>query len=128
MRISSPPTTGPCYYGNRHAAAARPIASAQSPEQNPRVHRGPTRSDICPRGDAEAARGKEADPARCTARRAFSGKYPVLDVSRSWRRRRPASSDVSLPPSAGAGAGARAPKPGGLRAAATEKNPPSGST
>ena len=75
MRISSPPTIGPCFYGVDTPTRAELIASAHSVERDPRVHH--RRQPRLPeRGGALRVHRKSATrDGFCDA--CFTGRYPV---------------------------------------------------
>ena len=76
MRISSPPTTGPCYYGIDTPQRRDLIASASSTEEIRNFIEADSLGYLSEEGMLNAVRNGE-DPARqyCTA--CFTGRYPV---------------------------------------------------
>lgn len=77
MRISSPPTTGPCYYGIDTPQRRELIASSQSVEEIRVYIEADSLGYLSETGMLEAVRnGDEPRNLYCTA--CFSGRYPVL--------------------------------------------------
>ncbi len=74
MRISSPPTTGPCYYGIDTPLKSELIASSHSVEEIRRFIEADSLAYLSQEGLLKAA-DDEADRRHCTA--CFSGRYPV---------------------------------------------------
>jgi amidophosphoribosyltransferase len=74
MRISSPPTTGPCYYGIDTPLKSELIASSHSVEEIRRFVEADSLAYLSHDG-LLAAVGEEASRRHCTA--CFSGRYPV---------------------------------------------------
>jgi amidophosphoribosyltransferase len=74
MRISSPPTTGPCYYGIDTPLKSELIASRHSVEDI-RQHVGADSLAYLSQQGLLAAVGDAAGQRHCTA--CFSGRYPV---------------------------------------------------
>jgi amidophosphoribosyltransferase len=74
MRISSPPTTGPCYYGIDTPLKSELIASSHSVEEIRRFIEADSLAYLSHEG-LLAAVGDEASRRHCTA--CFSGRYPV---------------------------------------------------
>jgi amidophosphoribosyltransferase len=74
MRISSPPTTGPCYYGIDTPLKSELIASSHSVEEIRRYIEADSLAYLSHEG-LLAAVGDEAGRRHCTA--CFSGRYPV---------------------------------------------------
>jgi amidophosphoribosyltransferase len=74
MRISSPPTTGPCYYGIDTPLKSELIASSHGVEEIRRFVEADTLGYLSHRGLLEAV-GDPAGQRHCTA--CFSGRYPV---------------------------------------------------
>ena len=72
MRVSSPPTTGPCYYGIDTPQRRELIASSNSTEEIRRFIEADSLGYLSEEGMLNAARGA----AYCTA--CFTGKYPVV--------------------------------------------------
>jgi len=72
MRVSSPPTTGPCYYGIDTPQRRELIASAQSVEEIRRFIEADSLGYLSEEGMLNAAAGG----GYCTA--CFTGKYPVV--------------------------------------------------
>ena len=80
MRISSPPTTGPCYYGIDTPQRRDLIASGSSVQDIREFIEADSLGYLTEQGMLAAVANKSAeDPARqyCTA--CFSGKYPLLN-------------------------------------------------
>jgi len=74
MRISSPPTTGPCYYGIDTPLKSELIASSHSVDEIRRFIEADSLAYLSHEG-LLAAVGDEASRRHCTA--CFSGRYPV---------------------------------------------------
>jgi amidophosphoribosyltransferase len=74
MRISSPPTTGPCYYGIDTPLKSELIASSHSVEEIRRFIEADSLAYLSHEGLLRAV-GDEAGRRHCTA--CFSGRYPV---------------------------------------------------
>jgi amidophosphoribosyltransferase len=74
MRISSPPTTGPCYYGIDTPLKSELIASSHSVEEIRRFVEADSLAYLTHEGLLKAV-GDEAGRRHCTA--CFSGRYPV---------------------------------------------------
>jgi amidophosphoribosyltransferase len=74
MRISSPPTTGPCYYGIDTPLKSELIASSHSVEEIRRYVEADSLAYLSHEGLLRAV-GDEASRRHCTA--CFSGRYPV---------------------------------------------------
>jgi amidophosphoribosyltransferase len=74
MRISSPPTTGPCYYGIDTPLKSELIASSHSVEEIRRFIEADSLAYLSQAGLLKAA-DDEDDRRHCTA--CFSGRYPV---------------------------------------------------
>jgi amidophosphoribosyltransferase len=72
MRVSSPPTTGPCYYGIDTPQRRELIANGQSVEEIRRFIEADTLGYLSEEGMLNAAGGA----GYCTA--CFTGKYPVV--------------------------------------------------
>ncbi len=83
MRISSPPTTGPCYYGIDTPTKAELIASSHSVEEI-RESIGADSLAYLSHEGLLAAVGDAAGQRHCTA--CFSGRYPVaVSQSEDWQ-------------------------------------------
>ena len=78
MRISSPPTTGPCYYGIDTPQRRDLIASASSTEEIRHFIEADTLGYLSEEGMLEAVRNGD-DPARLYCTACFSGKYPMVN-------------------------------------------------
>src|SRR3954470_24069085 len=76
MRVSSPPTTGPCYYGIDTPQRRDLIASAQSTEEIRRYIEADSLGYLSEEGMLEAVRNGD-DPKRLYCTACFSGNYPV---------------------------------------------------
>jgi amidophosphoribosyltransferase len=74
MRISSPPTTGPCHYGIDTPRRSELIASRQSVEQIRDYIAADSLAYLSHEGLLQAV-GDPAGGRHCTA--CFSGRYPV---------------------------------------------------
>jgi amidophosphoribosyltransferase len=74
MRISSPPTTGPCYYGIDTPLKSELIASSHSVDEIRRFIEADSLAYLSHEGLLKAV-GDDADRRHCTA--CFSGRYPV---------------------------------------------------
>jgi amidophosphoribosyltransferase len=74
LRISSPPTTGPCYYGIDTPLKSELIASSHSVEEIRRYVEADSLAYLSQEGLLKAA-GDAAGRRHCTA--CFSGRYPV---------------------------------------------------
>jgi amidophosphoribosyltransferase len=72
MRVSSPPTTGPCYYGIDTPQRRELIASANSTEQIREFIEADTLGYLSEEGMLNATRSA----GYCTA--CFTGKYPIV--------------------------------------------------
>jgi len=78
MRISSPPTTGPCYYGIDTPQRRDLIASAKSIEEIREFIEADSLGYLSEDGMLIAVRNDD-DPRRLYCTACFSGKYPVLN-------------------------------------------------
>jgi amidophosphoribosyltransferase len=78
MRISSPPTTGPCYYGIDTPQRRDLIASASSTEEIRRFIEADSLGYLSEEGMLEAVRNGD-DPRRLYCTACFSGKYPMVN-------------------------------------------------
>jgi amidophosphoribosyltransferase len=78
MRISSPPTTGPCYYGIDTPQRRELIASSSSVEQIREFIEADSLGYLSEEGMLLAVRNGD-DPARLYCTACFSGHYPVLN-------------------------------------------------
>jgi amidophosphoribosyltransferase len=74
MRVSCPPTTGPCYYGIDTPLKSELIASTYSVEEIRRYIGADSLAYLSHEGLLEAV-GDAAGKRHCTA--CFSGRYPV---------------------------------------------------
>jgi amidophosphoribosyltransferase len=77
MRISSPPTTGPCYYGIDTPQRRDLIASAQSVDEIRDFIEADSLGYLSEEGMLVAVR-KDDDPRRLYCTACFTGKYPVV--------------------------------------------------
>jgi amidophosphoribosyltransferase len=77
MRISSPPTTGPCYYGIDTPQRRDLIASAQSIDSIRAFIEADSLGYLSEEGMLAAVRNGD-DPQRLYCTACFTGKYPVL--------------------------------------------------
>lgn len=77
MRISSPPTTGPCYYGIDTPKRKELIASFKNIREICEYIEADSLGYLSPEGmlAAVAPAGQDADKLYCTA--CFTGRYPV---------------------------------------------------
>ena len=82
MRVSSPPTTGPCYYGIDTPQRRDLIASASSVEEIRDFIEADSLGYLSESGMLEAVRNGD-DPRRLYCTACFSGRYPVLDGKKS---------------------------------------------
>jgi amidophosphoribosyltransferase len=78
MRISSPPTTGPCYYGIDTPQRRDLIANINSVEQIREYIEADSLGYLSEAGMLEAVR-KGDDPSRLYCTACFSGRYPVAN-------------------------------------------------
>jgi len=76
MRISSPPTTGPCFYGIDTPQRRDLIASSSSTEQIREFIEADSLGYLSEAGMLEAVRNGD-DPSRLYCTACFTGKYPV---------------------------------------------------
>ena len=76
MRVSSPPTTGPCYYGIDTPQRRDLIASAQSTEEIRNFIEADSLGYLSEEGMLEAVRNGD-DPKRLYCTACFTGNYPV---------------------------------------------------
>ncbi|MGZ7078017.1 MAG: amidophosphoribosyltransferase [Thermoanaerobaculia bacterium] len=77
MRISSPPTTGPCYYGIDTPQRRELIGASHSIEQIREFIEADTLGYLSEAGMLNAVKNGD-DPARLYCTACFSGRYPVL--------------------------------------------------
>jgi amidophosphoribosyltransferase len=77
MRISSPPTTGPCYYGIDTPQRRDLIASAQSVDEIRAFIEADSLGYLSEEGMLVAVRNDD-DPRRLYCTACFTGKYPVV--------------------------------------------------
>jgi amidophosphoribosyltransferase len=77
MRISSPPTTGPCYYGIDTPQRRELIAGSHSIEQIRDYIEADSLGYLSEEGMLNAVRNGD-DPARLYCTACFTGRYPVL--------------------------------------------------
>ncbi|HKB80832.1 MAG TPA: amidophosphoribosyltransferase [Thermoanaerobaculia bacterium] len=80
MRISSPPTTGPCYYGIDTPQRRELIASAQSVEEIRSFIEADSLGYLSEEGMLNAVQNGD-DPRRLYCTACFSGRYPVTAES-----------------------------------------------
>jgi len=78
MRISSPPTTGPCYYGIDTPQRRELIASSSSIEEIREFIEADSLGYLSEEGMLEAVRNGD-DPRRLYCTACFTGKYPILE-------------------------------------------------
>jgi amidophosphoribosyltransferase len=77
MRISSPPTTGPCYYGIDTPQRRELIASSSSIEEIRAFIEADTLGYLSEEGMLNAVRNGD-DPQRLYCTACFTGKYPIV--------------------------------------------------
>ncbi len=77
MRISSPPTTGPCFYGIDTPERRDLIASSHSVEEIREYIEADSLGYLSEQGMLDCVRNGD-DPARLYCTACFSGRYPVL--------------------------------------------------
>jgi len=77
MRISSPPTTGPCYYGIDTPQRRELIASSKSVEEIRNFIEADSLGYLSEQGMLNAVRNGD-DPQRLYCTACFTGKYPIL--------------------------------------------------
>ena len=80
MRISSPPTTGPCYYGIDTPQRRDLIASSHSTEQIREFIEADTLGYLSEEGMLAAVRNGD-DPSRLYCTACFTGKYPLANTA-----------------------------------------------
>lgn len=80
MRISSPPTTGPCYYGIDTPQRRELIAGSNSVEEIQRFIEADTLGYLSEEGMLEAVRNGD-DPALLYCTACFTGRYPLRNES-----------------------------------------------
>ena len=80
MRISSPPTTGPCYYGIDTPKRKELIASSSSVEEIREYIEADTLGYLSTEGMLAAMNDASPESLYCTA--CFTGRYPVLNEKR----------------------------------------------
>ena len=78
MRVSSPPTTGPCYYGIDTPQRRELIASAQSVDEIRKFIEADSLGYLSEQGMLSAVRNGD-DPQRLYCTACFTGKYPVIN-------------------------------------------------
>ncbi len=78
MRISSPPTTGPCYYGIDTPKRRELIASSRSIEEIRQYIEADTLGYLTEQGMLDAVRTGGDNPGQIYCTACFSGHYPVL--------------------------------------------------
>ncbi|HEX7137209.1 MAG TPA: amidophosphoribosyltransferase, partial [Vicinamibacterales bacterium] len=78
MRISSPPTTGPCYYGIDTPERRDLIASANSTEEIRGFIEADSLGYLSEEGMLNAVRNGD-DPAKLYCTACFTGRYPVVE-------------------------------------------------
>ncbi|MCA9698612.1 MAG: amidophosphoribosyltransferase, partial [Myxococcales bacterium] len=99
VRISSPPVSGPCYYGIDTPTRSELIASTYSVDETARFIEADSLGYLSPAGLIEAVRGQQGggqggkresqgetdiDQGYCSA--CFTGRYPVAAEATSNRR------------------------------------------
>jgi len=82
MRISSPPTTGPCYYGIDTPQRRELIASANSTEQIREFIEADSLGYLSEEGMLNCVKNGD-DPKRLYCTACFSGRYPVLNDAKA---------------------------------------------
>ncbi|HUP46674.1 MAG TPA: amidophosphoribosyltransferase [Thermoanaerobaculia bacterium] len=80
MRISSPPTTGPCYYGIDTPQRRELIASSHSTEAIREFIEADTLGYLSEEGMLAAVRNGD-DPSRLYCRACFTGNYPLTNTA-----------------------------------------------
>jgi len=78
MRISSPPTTGPCYYGIDTPQRRDLIASGSSTEEIREFIEADSLGYLSEEGMLNAVRNGD-DPAKLYCAACFTGRYPVVE-------------------------------------------------
>lgn len=78
MRISSPPTTGPCYYGIDTPKRRELIASNMNLEEIREYIEADSLGYLSPEGMLDAVRTGAEDPAMSYCTACFTGNYPVV--------------------------------------------------
>jgi len=78
LRASSPPTTGPCYYGIDTPQRRELIASSSSTEEIREFIEADSLGYLSEEGMLHAVRNGD-DPARLYCTACFSGRYPVAN-------------------------------------------------
>jgi amidophosphoribosyltransferase len=79
MRVSSPPTTGPCYYGIDTPQRRELIASSQSIEDIREFIEADSLGYLSEEGMLNAVRNDDDDPRSLYCTACFTGKYPVVN-------------------------------------------------
>jgi amidophosphoribosyltransferase len=79
MRISSPPTTGPCYYGIDTPQRRDLIASSNSIEEIRNFIEADSLGYLSEEGMLDAAKRPDEDPRNVYCTACFTGRYPVLN-------------------------------------------------
>ncbi len=77
MRISSPPTTGPCYYGIDTPQRRELIASSKSVEEIRNFIGADSLGYLSEQGMLNAVRNGD-DPQKLYCAACFTGNYPIL--------------------------------------------------
>ena len=83
MRISSPPTTGPCYYGIDTPQRRDLIASSSSIEDIRDFIEADSLGYLSESGMLEAAKRPDEDPRKVYCTACFTGRYPVLNEEKA---------------------------------------------
>jgi amidophosphoribosyltransferase len=83
MRISSPPTTGPCYYGIDTPQRRELIASGNSIEAIREFIEADSLGYLSEDGMLEAAKRPDEDPRKVYCTACFTGRYPVVNEEKS---------------------------------------------
>jgi amidophosphoribosyltransferase len=78
MRISSPPTTGPCYYGIDTPERKELIASDHSVDDIRAYIEADSLGYLSPEGMLDAVRSGTDNPANLYCTACFTGRYPIL--------------------------------------------------
>lgn len=78
MRISSPPTTGPCYYGIDTPRRKELIASNKTIEEIRAYIEADSLGYLSEPGMLDAVGGRGDNPAQLYCTACFTGRYPIL--------------------------------------------------
>ncbi len=86
VRISSPPVTGPCYYGIDTPTRAELIASSHSPDETARFIEADSLGYLSPEGLLQAVQNDQAGPEGRYCSACFTGLYPIAPDPGGSRR------------------------------------------